>query len=103
MTADTKFRKTLSWLRRNFPPPRPVAVRRKELRCKSLAETSLSGQRLVVVIKRRQSWRLQADCLLHEWAHVLTWHGNDKDDHGEEWGLQYARIYREWVAWNYGR
>jgi hypothetical protein len=42
------------------------------------------------------------DALLHEWAHALTWFGNDNDEHGPEWGLTYARLYRSFLTWNYG-
>ena len=106
MTVDSKWRRALAWLRRKFPPPRPVRVRRASLPpeegSKVFGETVNGGRQYTIKIEGRQSWPLIRDTLLHEWAHILTWNGNDTDDHGEEWGLQYARIYREYVAWNFG-
>jgi len=44
------------------------------------------------------------DSLLHEWAHVLAWFAPDgEEEHGEHWGLAYGKIYRAFVAWDYGR
>lgn len=36
------------------------------------------------------------DCLIHEWAHALSWGSNHPsfEDHGPEWGISYATLYR---------
>ena len=98
--------RTITWLRRTFPPPHPVRVRRLCMPKgeKLCGDTWLGvGMRFAIRVERRQSWALALDTLLHEWAHTLTWHGNDTDWHGAEWGLQYARIYRAFLEWNYGQ
>jgi hypothetical protein len=60
--------------------------------------------RFEIRINRAASFALRLDVLIHEWAHALTWFGSPLiDDHSEEWGCAYARIYRALCEWNYGR
>ena len=33
------------------------------------------------------------ETLIHEWAHLLSW-GKDEDDHGDNWGIALALLYR---------
>ncbi len=47
---------------------------------------------------------MKLEILLHEWAHVISWFGAGyKEDHPGEWGLAYARIYREFLVWDFRR
>jgi hypothetical protein len=101
MTAKQKWLRTLAWLREEFPSPYAVTVRT----IKGQKEQGLAtrvGRKFDIKVKA-QCLNLKIDTILHEWAHLLTWHGNDEDDHGEEWSLMYGRIYRQWLTWNYGR
>lgn len=42
---------------------------------------------------------IQIDTLMHEWAHCLAnWHALE-DPHSKEWGIWYAKIYREVMKW----
>lgn len=108
LRTTTKWRKTLNWLRGTYPANYPVGVERKPRTRKrkelcGYCEFDESRGGYYVFVDRRQVWALQIDTLLHEWAHALTWHGNDDDDHGPEWGLAYAMLYRAFLVWNYGR
>ena len=98
-TKKTKWRKVLNWLRREFPLSR---VRVRQLNMKHQGECDFLAHRFEISIQKKQCFNLRLDALLHEWAHALTWHGNDVDDHGAEWGLAYARLYRTFLTWNYG-
>ena len=105
----------LAWLRREHPPGYPVTARRVPgllVDCSSWPVSGLcefpigKGRRFRISICSRQSWALQTDSLLHEWAHALTWFGADArqhEDHGPEWGLTYGQLYREFLVWDYGR
>lgn len=105
LTTATKWRRLLRWLRNTYPANYPVRVERRR---RSTKEKELCGycvfrtNQFFVFVDRRQDWALQVDTLIHEWAHALTWHGNDDDDHGPEWGLAYAMLYRAFLVWNYG-
>ena len=102
MLIDQKWRKLTGRLRREFPCRRRIEVRRvsgKNLRGLH-GECLYQNGRFLIRINKNQSFALAVDSLLHEWAHVLTFHGNDTDDHGEEWGLAYARLYRAYLEWH---
>jgi len=101
VSNDQKWRKLLHWLRKNFYRDKDIYVRRK-LCDKDHGVTFYDHGYFRIVIDKKQSWALIEDTLLHEWAHALTWFGNDTDDHGEEWGLMHTKIYREFLEWNYG-
>ncbi len=56
-------------------------------------------------MNRSHSLDLKLDTLLHEYAHVLSWFGAEfeTEEHGSEWGIAYAKLYRTFIEWNYGR
>ena len=100
LTQKSKWRKLLNWLRREHPLSKRVRVRQKHL--KDQGDCDYVNHCFVINIESRQCYNLRMDALLHEWAHASTWFGNDDDEHGSEWGLAYARLYRSFLTWNYG-
>ena len=100
LSVETKWRKTLSWLRREHPLGKRVRVRQKDMEYQGLCDYVNHCFEIDI---RKQCFSLRMDTLLHEWAHAMTWFGNDADGHGPEWGLMYAKLYRTWLTWNYGR
>ena len=50
-------------------------------------------------INRTYSIDDKKEILMHEWGHVLAW-GKDKDDHGANWGIAYAKVYRTALSWS---
>ncbi len=103
LTTSKKWLRTIAWLRRNFPAQHIICVRSKPMK-KYQGTTRYSGKRFCIEINRKQCFLLRIDTLIHEWAHALTWFGAEThiDDHSSEWGLAYARIYRAYIAWNFG-
>lgn len=101
LTTKQKWVKTIAWLRRNFPAGSPIAVQStllEEQGCVEYAEA-----RFHIKINRKQSFNLKVDALIHEWAHILVWHGAEaQEDHSSEWGIAYAKIYRTFLEWNWG-
>lgn len=59
----------------------------------------------MVLVHRNQCFNLRIDTLIHEWAHILTWFGAEmyNEDHSAEWGIAYAKIYRTFLEWNWGK
>jgi len=94
-----RWLRTIAWLRRNHPTRYPVTVR--SVNIIDQAECTLRTRRFWIIVDSDRCMALRIDSLLHEWAHALTWWGTDADDHGPEWGLTYARLYREWLAWDW--
>jgi hypothetical protein len=99
-------------------PPGQVVVRRVPGAKigKDQGETAVyTDSKFVVFINQSREFQNQISILLHEWAHLLTWfeYGDVsflpgsrrgvREDHTAEWGVVYARIYREHDRWNYGR
>lgn len=101
MTVDSKWRRTLAWLRREHPLGKKVRVR--QLNMKNQGDCDYVNHCFEIRILKTQCLCLRMDTLLHEWGHALTWFGNDIDSHGPEWGLMFAKLYRSWLTWNYGR
>lgn len=100
------WRYMLNQLRKNFSPGVPVIVRSIPLKgvsadCRGVMKLG----RLVKVIIRidnKGCWEVKKDCLMHEWAHAMEWEANWRDDgpkkdHGETWGVWYAKIYQHLV------
>jgi len=102
--VEQKWRRLLRWIKQEFPPPRPITVHQENGSCLSgddLGYAHLTkGNKFVVAVNRHLPYWAKAEVLVHEWAHVLTWLGNDSDMHGEEWGLNYARIYQAFCDYN---
>jgi hypothetical protein len=51
-----------------------------------------------IIIDSRLSFGEMCDYLVHEFAHVGTWWMNESDDHGLGWGVEYAKLYRLYLA-----
>lgn len=92
------MRQALRILREEAPPLFPVRVRRRRL------ETIWGQCRFVergktryfsISVESRVPEPLVVETLIHEWAHAIAWQlGKTVEDHGPEWGVAYARLYR---------
>jgi len=90
-------------LKAKFPPGVPVEVRTVDnIKIDGYSYGAMKLGRMVKIvirINRKQPWKVKTDALLHEWAHSMEWSahwvdGSPKEDHGETWGVWYAKIYR---------
>ncbi len=111
LTTQQKWRRLLAYLRRHFPPHMPVRVRSVPAKrlgnlngsCAFDAECGKIG-RFTIEINAQMSFTLRVGVLIHEWAHALTWFSAPNlDDHSEEWGCAYSRIYRAFCEWDWGK
>lgn len=105
VTTAQQWRMLLAWLHRNFPAEQPITVRSKSLKKRKLCgETVYHKRWFTIYIHRNQCLNLRIDTLIHEWSHCLVWHGAEaSEDHSSEWGIQYAKIYRTFLEWNWGK
>jgi hypothetical protein len=97
------------WLRDHFATPYPVAVLYVPRQSKHLrpgdhreiveAITYRRGNRIEIAISLAIPWGHAIHALLHEWAHAVDWRperlDKEREAHPDEWGIAYARIYRE--------
>ena len=104
MTTAQRWIRLIAWLRRNFPTQVFVRIRSVH-NLKYQGEVLLVNKIFQLEINRKLSFDLRVDTLIHEWAHALTWFGAEThlDDHSAEWGITYARIYRTFIEWNWGK
>ena len=68
-------------------------------------EAEYNGKVFTIKIRGGVSFDLKVDALIHEYAHCLTWFGESfqQEEHSSEWGIAYAKIYRTYIEWNFGR
>lgn len=102
---EQKWKRTVEWLRLQFPAAYPVAVRRLDLaKAKIDGDCSFNDARFRIRIEKNQVFSPMMDALIHEWAHAISWLGPPGiEDHSSEWGVAYARIYSAFEKWNYGK
>ena len=50
-----------------------------------------------IYLDKRLPLGMLIDYLCHEMAHVRSWHHDEPDDHGPEFGRAYAAIYRKYL------
>lgn len=102
-----QFRDVVADLKKNHPPLVPVRVYLRKIApvhdC--VGYTMLKRDRnnrpmhFLIVVDSGHKWTIVKDTLIHEWAHAMTWSEHETaEDHGPEWGLAYARLYREFIG-----
>lgn len=97
---------TIHQLKKNFSPGIPVEVRTVTLKgldaeCEGVMKLGRLVK-IVIHISSKGTWKSKYDALMHEWAHAMEWEANwtdtsPKEEHGETWGVWYAKIYRHLV------
>ena len=98
--ADTMptFNQVMRFLRYQCPPDHPVQVRRlsglKEMYGDCDLKKSGKKQFFKIRINKDYDEDVTIDTLMHEWAHTVAWHKCTKEDHCNEWGKAYSKIYR---------
>jgi len=50
-----------------------------------------------IVLDKRMPLGMIIDYLIHEMAHIRSWHHDEADDHGPEFGRAYAAMYRKYL------
>ncbi|MHC4703103.1 MAG: hypothetical protein ACYTFQ_21260 [Planctomycetota bacterium] len=50
-----------------------------------------------IYLDKRMPFGMIIDFLLHEMAHIRSWHHDEADDHGPEFGRAYAALYRKYL------
>lgn len=73
-----------------------VSVRRVKMLDEGSCEYDEKTDTYKIKISKYRSDITQIEILIHEFAHVLT---NCKDDHGPDWGKEYAKVYKIYELW----
>jgi hypothetical protein len=92
---------TMDRLNRLHPNDKPaIAIHFEEIDSEeddTAYVTSFDGIRFDVYLDKRMPIGSVLDYLIHELSHVISWHHDEKDDHGILFGVAYARIYRHYL------
>ena len=102
------FFRVVEQLKRHLPPNRPVTVLASRQLSKMCGDCSIVRGKFQIRVSRDLNESEAIDCLLHEWAHALSWdvcvgkaakdrsipaHELDRLAHGPKWGLAFSRVY----------
>ena len=113
MSNAARWKQLISWLHRTFPANYPVMVRSidkvivegkwRDADGPYQASCDFDNGQFRIEIRKGMCWSLLKDAAVHEWAHALTWQGAEADEeHSSEWGIAYAKIYREYEVYREG-
>lgn len=98
------FRQFTNDLKRKFPAEKPIKVRvttlplvSKDSDMRLYGDTQDNEDHYLIRINKDSDLTTQKDTLIHEWAHCLAGWDDDHSAHSKEWGIAYAKIYREMV------
>lgn len=92
------YQRLIRFLKNQFPAQFPVSVRRLRLNTNLDGDCRLCQKATFLIRINRDLLEHEAiETLLHEYAHVLAWDKCQNDQHCNEWGKSYSRIYRLFV------
>ena len=102
-TKRGRLRQIEHWLSDKFPTPRPTIVRVFDMmpgRSEMIGGSHRSGKEIHIQIHSKLTLSQAVDVLHEEWAHAMTWPlarvEHKTKQHGEDWGIAYAKIRHEW-------
>ncbi len=103
LSKRQKWLRTIIWLKKAFPAQLPTTVCTCKVEEYTLGTTECDDLKFIIEISTGMGIQMRLETLIHEWAHVISWFGaGHKEDHPDDWGLAYARIYRAFLEWEYG-
>lgn len=91
------YRKVISFLKRSCPLAYPVNVRRLKLSEHLDGDCGFSNDKFLIRINKNLPDHEAIETLLHEWAHAVAWDRCPVDEHCDEWGKAYSRVYRAFL------
>jgi predicted SprT family Zn-dependent metalloprotease len=100
--SQKEFNKVLATLRALVPPAHPVEVRRVKMAddwgyCILVAKPK---KKFKIRVNKANGNEFSIWVLMHEWAHALAWTMEHQrvDDHGPEFGIAYARVWKAYYG-----
>jgi len=88
------YKKVVNFLKKAFPLPQPVSVRRLFISDNLDGDCQFKNNSFLIRINKSLPEHEAIECLIHEYAHALSWDKCTNDEHCNEWGKAYSRIYR---------
>ena len=72
----------------------PVRVRRVKVPNDRFGDCGICDDHYIIRICKDLKEEQAIEILIHEWAHAISWNKCTSDDHCNEWGKAYSRVYR---------
>ena len=88
------YRQVVRMLKEKCPADMPVIVRRMKVPKDRYGDCSKKEDCYVIRICREISEQQAIDILIHEWAHAISWDKCSSENHCNQWGKAYSRVYR---------
>ena len=88
------YRQVLRLLKQKCPADKPVRVRRVKVPKDRFGDCDQYKDYYLIRICRKLKEKQAIDILLHEYAHAISWDKSHSDDHCNEWGKAYSKVYR---------
>ena len=103
LTNHQKWLRTIIWLKKAFPTQLPINIHTCKTEKDILGTTTCTREKFIIKIHPGMNFSMKIDTLIHEWAHAISWFGaGHEEEHPDDWGLAYAKIYRTFLNWEYG-
>jgi hypothetical protein len=91
------YRQVVRLLKEKCPADMPVKVRRVKVPDDRFGDCGQMDDHYIIRICRNLKEEQAIDILIHEWAHAISWEKCNSEDHCNEWGKAYSRVYRIFV------
>jgi len=88
------YRQVVRLLKKKCPADMPVKVRRLKVPNDRFGDCSQNDDHYIIRICNKLEEEQAIEILLHEYSHVISWYKCSKEDHCNEWGKAYSRVYR---------
>lgn len=88
------YREVIRALKDKCPADLPVIVRRVKVPTDRFGDCNRLDDYYLIRICRDLKEEQAIDILIHEWAHAISWTKCTSEDHSNEWGKAYSRVYR---------
>lgn len=91
------YKKVVAFLKSRVVPHHDVSVRRVRLNERLDGDCRPHKGGFLIRINRSLPEHEAIETVLHETAHVLAWELCGDDEHCDQWGLAYSRVYRAFL------
>lgn len=91
------YRQVVRLLKKKCPADMPVKVRRLKVPDDRFGDCDQMEDHYFIRISNELEEEQAIDILLHEYSHALSWDKCASEDHCNEWGKAYSKVYRIFV------
>ena len=91
------YQQVVKILKEKCPANLPVRVRRVTVPRDRFGDCSKYDDYYLIRVSNKLRTEEAINILIHEWAHAISWDKCALEDHSNEWGKAYSRVYRIFI------